>query len=387
MSKHNWPGLKAEYDLGDWKNPTSFAKDVGIHPGQLRKAFIKLDTLDTANRSKADPNSAKLKGFPLPKEGAKGKSTKEPKGAKYKKCSKNMAKQGTTKNKTNEKSPKYTDSSPLINPNPHVRGYEAPKQETFINEKLRGKTNTEAATTAGYAFPAQEGSRLMADPRIKQVIILSRQALREKYLAQTEKSIQRMIEIGMVDLQEVISRSGGELKILMDEDGNFPRGIKKLKSKKTTIQSDDGPIETNEIEIELHDPVKALGLAHEWMGTFDDDSYNHVNSGNEKVIKIWTYFMGGHITALQTAHWFQAEGLGVPASIQLHMKAELMIPEDDASAKGSPQDLDYDFLESRSKRSQAEVEQQLKEFLPERFAALQKLKAEYGCEGGKNPDI
>ena len=383
MSKHNWPGLKAEYNLGDWKNPTSFAKDIGINPSQLRKAFKALNSLDTGEKHNV--------GAKQPTKGAKGKGARKTdvkgaNGANPQKACNNPSKQSISKKKKGKESPEYTDLSPLKDPKPHVRAYEAPKQETFINEKLRGKTNTEAAEIAGYAFPAQEGSRLMADPRIKQVIVLNRQALREKYLAQTEKSIQRMIEIGMVDLQEVLSLSEGELEIITDDNGNLPRGLKKIKVKKTILETEAGPIETTEIEIELHDPVEALGQVHDWLGTFDDDSYNHINSGNEKVIKIWTYFMGGYITALQTAHWFQGEGLGVPTTILAHMKAELMIPEDDASAKSSPQDLDYDFLESRSKRSQAEVEQQLKEFLPERFATLQKLKAEFGNEEGENPD-
>jgi len=43
-------------------------------------------------------------------------------------------------------------------------------------------------------------------------------------------------------------------------------------------------------------------------------------------------------------------------------------------------------LEARSKRSQAEIEEQLKHFLPERFRSLAELREKYGSGEKEEPE-
>ena len=377
--KHDWIGLKVEFDLGGHKTLKDFAASQGLNYNQVRNAFKALEGPALAEKliKKRTKENARLKnGLEALSNGIEPEAHKSERTNLTDSTAQIKAHKSITEAKAHPEaigeieSEKRTNQSAQIKQGSRER-LRTGRQETFINEKIRGKTNTEAAKAAGYARPFEAGSRLLANPKIACEIIKSRQQLREEFKHLVRSGINRLAEIAETDLQDVMDLSTGEPR-LATQDGRLPRGLKKVEIK--TFTNEEGT--SSEYRFEVHDPAKAIDLINKLLGTADDNSYNHLESGNPAAEEIWTRFLKGEINAYQAAHAFQAQGLGVPPSIMAHMKAELTIPDPPKDIKS--QSLDYDALEARSQRSKEEVERQLKEFLPQRMLELKQISEEFG---------
>ena len=377
--KHDWIGLKAEFDLREHKTLKEFAESKGLNYNQVRNAFKGLEGTALAEKlikKRTKENQSLKTGLEPVFKGVEPKAhksertnrTAQIKAHKSKEHEPQAEDHSETIGEVGDK--KRTNQSAQNGDGSHLR-LRTSRQETFINEKIRGKTNTEAAKVAGYARPSEAGSRLLAKPEIACEIIKSRQQLREEFRHLVRFGINRLAEIAETDLQDVMDLSTGEPR-LATQDGRLPRGLKKVEIK--TFTNEEGT--SSEYRFEVHDPARAIDLINKLLGTADDNSYNHLESGNPAAEDIWTRFLKGEINAYQAAHAFQAQGLGVPPSIMAHMKAELTIPDPPKDIKS--QSLDYDALEARSQRSKEEVERQLKEFLPQRMLELKQISEEFG---------
>src|SRR3989339_1286101 len=139
--KHNWPGLKAEFELGNWGTLKEFAESKGLDYSQVRKAFAKVERIGAPEERAKLAEGKKKKGKNTP-EGKKGKPAKV------------KGKQGAGKSGGKKEGGEDGAASDPKEQKGHTHTHEGakytPKEETFINERLGGKTNPEAAQAAGY---------------------------------------------------------------------------------------------------------------------------------------------------------------------------------------------------------------------------------------------
>lgn len=136
-----------------------------------------------------------------------------------------------------------------------------PKQRTFINEYFKcGMNASAAAIRAGYS-KRQSGAENMSNPVIRAEID---RIYRENTMPATEV-LARLSEQGRADIADITNKDG--LLNMRKARALGKTGIIK-RIKQTTITTDDS--ETHIIEVELHDPQKAMQLLGKYHKLFID---------------------------------------------------------------------------------------------------------------------
>ena len=147
-----------------------------------------------------------------------------------------------------------------------------PRQRQFVALYLgKAKGNaTLAATMAGYRWPGVAGPRLLTDGRIAVLV----EARLDLLMADADECLARLSALArssMGDFLRFAPGAEGDDIPALDLRKARRRGqlgsIRKLKRTARTIPRGDGPPETETtVELELHDPIKALALLAKFHG-------------------------------------------------------------------------------------------------------------------------
>jgi phage terminase small subunit len=144
----------------------------------------------------------------------------------------------------------------------------SPKQEMFIETYLQCWNASEAARVAGYSFPNVAGTRLLAN-----VSIAARVSERIAATAMSaDECLKRLAEIARGSLKPFVTEVGEDVwpdLVSAQADENFHL-LKKIKPKRRVGGPPDNQWTETEIELEIHDPMRALELIGKHHKLFTD---------------------------------------------------------------------------------------------------------------------
>lgn len=150
-----------------------------------------------------------------------------------------------------------------------------PKQEAFINEYFKCWNATQAAIRAGYSEKTAYsiGSENLKKPEIAEVI---RARMNEAAMS-ADEVLFHLAQIARGDMGEFINDDTLSVNIRVAQEKGKMHLVKKVKY--VTRVEDDA--QTDTVEFELYDKLKALELLGKTQGMFVDKT--DVTSGGEKI--------------------------------------------------------------------------------------------------------
>lgn len=129
-----------------------------------------------------------------------------------------------------------------------------------------GKANgngTLAAAKAGYGNPAVAASRLIRRDKIRRAI----DAKLDKAAMEADEVLARLTELGRIDMTDFVELTNlGTPSLSLDKARRRGKlgGVKKLKASRVETGGQSPPFEI--VEVELHDPIRALTLLAKYHG-------------------------------------------------------------------------------------------------------------------------
>lgn len=159
-----------------------------------------------------------------------------------------------------------------------------------------------------------EGSRLLKNPRVQELVAEGRARLTDAIGVTAERTVEEYRRIGYIDPRTVM-RWGPEGMVPHPSDELTPEAaaaVAEVKSKRTIRRDKDGgEVETVELAIKMHSKVAALDALSRHLGLFRPEEVKITGGGGVLVVPyVDAATWAAEAAKQQAAHGHQTEGQG-----------------------------------------------------------------------------
>lgn len=149
-----------------------------------------------------------------------------------------------------------------------------PKRAAFVREYLVDLNATKAAVRAGYAPRAasQMGFDLLRNPKVNAAIQAAKASRAERVDVTADRTLVELARLGFTDMRHYADWDEHGVRIKPSEEltEDQARAVLQVKSKRRTIpQKGQDPIVEVEVDVKLHDKLRALESIGKHLGLFE----------------------------------------------------------------------------------------------------------------------
>lgn len=185
------------------------------------------------------------------------------------------------------------------------------RQRRFCQEYVVDHNATQAALRAGYAEKSANvhGARLLTNASVQQHIAELQAKLAIRVEITQDRVLEELVDVGLTNLTDLVSwDEKGDIHFVPSEQLPTPakRALKKLKVKRTrTFEKrkgenvEYGGWETESLEVEFHDKLKALELAGKHIGMWPSRPLVEVHDERTQILSLLDGVPADEILKLQ----------------------------------------------------------------------------------------